>query len=559
MIWKTHSFFCGFLLTTGVSAVHTIIVGLQPMANRKNLLLTILIFAFLLGSAGVMGQKTYFVYLQSDNQQPFYINIRGKNISSSAIGYVIIPKLVDSTYPVKIGFNSGVPVQEFDIVVNGNDQGFIIKDFGEKGFGLFNLQSLAVQMNVNGASKQKEELAREEKRVKDSLAAEALIVAEKQKADSIKLASEQEAKKKAGDSAALANTGDNKQATGAGIVVAGATVAGTAVNNSTTQTSGPAVDASKTTSPVVVAPVAADISKSSDSSKNDIVAIDSSIVKDTSVSTAGDTSLSIARDSMTTTKTIDSTTVVAREEKRVVTDSSAIVNSSVSPPPVGAVVTGAAVAGGAAVAKTAETGKPNFLDMEIGGDSMQADTKALVTDSVKSGTISIDSTHKNPAVSDSVVVSTNKKDSTVKTGAQSIPQTSSATGTITMNTPNASVAAPVAAAAAGVAVASEKANMVTNTSCKKIAGDKDFFAVRKKMVASDDEAQMILAAKSAFKEKCYTNEQLRNLCVLFLDDASRYRFLDEAYAYSTDPQSYKQLGDLLKDEYYNRRFMAMLK
>jgi hypothetical protein len=235
-----------------------------------------------------------------------------------------------------------------------------------------------------------------------------------------------------------------------------------------------------------------------------------------------------------------------------------MIKGSVSPAAVGAVVTGAAVAGGAAVAKTAETAKPNFLDMEIGGDSLQAGTKALVTDSVKSGTISIDSTHKNPAVSDSVV-STNKKDTTVKTGAQSIPQTSSATGTITMNTPNASVAAPVAGAAAGVAVASEKANMVTNTSCKKIAGDKDFFAVRKKMVASDDEAQMILAAKSAFKEKCYTNEQLRNLCVLFLDDASRYRFLDEAYAYSTDPQSYKQLGDLLKDEYYNRRFMAMLK
>lgn len=79
------------------------------------------------------------------------------------------------------------------------------------------------------------------------------------------------------------------------------------------------------------------------------------------------------------------------------------------------------------------------------------------------------------------------------------------------------------------------------------------------MVSNDDPGQMILTAKEAFREKCYTNDQLRNLCVLFIDDASRYRFLDEAYPYSADPPSYKQLGDLLKDDYYSKRFNAMLK
>lgn len=149
-------------------------------------------------------------------------------------------------------------------------------------------------------------------------------------------------------------------------------------------------------------------------------------------------------------------------------------------------------------------------------------------------------------------------DTTVKEAPAKLPGTSSATGTITMNTPNASVVAP-AAAATGVVVATEKSSTVSNTACKKIASEKDFYSVRKKMVASDDPAQMILTAKAAFKEKCFTNDQLRNLCVLFLDDASRYRFLDEAYPYATDPQSYKQLADLMKDDYYVRRFNAMLK
>src|SRR5689334_22710521 len=117
--------------------------------SRMNRFLVILLCSFLFFAIKATSQKTFFVYLQSDNQQPFYVNINGKNISSSSIGYVILSKLVDSTYPIKIGFPGSDAVQEFNIKINGNDQGYMIKDFGEKGWGLFNFQTLAVEMSVN--------------------------------------------------------------------------------------------------------------------------------------------------------------------------------------------------------------------------------------------------------------------------------------------------------------------------------------------------------------------------------------------------------------------------
>ncbi len=58
--------------------------------------------------------------------------------------------MADSPGTLTIGFAKSVsPEQQFNIPVNNKDAGYILKDFDEKGWGLFNLQTQAVVMNSN--------------------------------------------------------------------------------------------------------------------------------------------------------------------------------------------------------------------------------------------------------------------------------------------------------------------------------------------------------------------------------------------------------------------------
>jgi hypothetical protein len=110
----------------------------------KKVTLFFLLFLFF---ASAKAQKVYFVYLQSENQQGFYARMGEKIYNSSPAGYLIISNLRDSTYTIHIGLQgSQAPDQPFMITVNRKDQGYLLKNFGEKGWGLFNLQSMAVLM-----------------------------------------------------------------------------------------------------------------------------------------------------------------------------------------------------------------------------------------------------------------------------------------------------------------------------------------------------------------------------------------------------------------------------
>ena len=106
------------------------------------------LFVFLFfASASLHAQKVYFIYLQTDNQQPFYVRMGDKIYNSTTAGYLILSNLHDSIYSLNIGIQgSEVADQPYSIPVNKKDQGFLIKNFGDKGWGLFNLTSMATIM-----------------------------------------------------------------------------------------------------------------------------------------------------------------------------------------------------------------------------------------------------------------------------------------------------------------------------------------------------------------------------------------------------------------------------
>jgi hypothetical protein len=101
---------------------------------------------FLLTTLIVFSQRTNFVYLQTEPAQPFQVKMNGMSYTSSQSGYLILSKLVDTSYHIEVSFPSNKwPSQFFNLVVNQMDRGYLLKDFGDKGWGLMDWRSLAVQ------------------------------------------------------------------------------------------------------------------------------------------------------------------------------------------------------------------------------------------------------------------------------------------------------------------------------------------------------------------------------------------------------------------------------
>ncbi len=113
----------------------------------RRLCFTIFFFSLLFSS---VAQQVHFVYLQTENGQPFYIKKNNVVTSSSAAGYLILPRLAEGDYDITVGFpKKEFPEEKFQISVDDNNKGFLLKNFNEKGWGLFNLQSFAIVMGNN--------------------------------------------------------------------------------------------------------------------------------------------------------------------------------------------------------------------------------------------------------------------------------------------------------------------------------------------------------------------------------------------------------------------------
>lgn len=106
----------------------------------KRVLLLSALFCFHLC---LKAQKVYFIYLQTENATPFYVKMAGQIKSSNAEGYLIIPKLTDSTYLIALGQPGKQNESRFSITISKGDRGFLIKNFDGLP-GLFDLQTLVV-------------------------------------------------------------------------------------------------------------------------------------------------------------------------------------------------------------------------------------------------------------------------------------------------------------------------------------------------------------------------------------------------------------------------------
>ena len=101
-----------------------------------------LLISFTAISFALNAQQNHFVFIQSETRQPFNITINNKVYSSTASGYVIVPKILAGTYSISVGFGGNViPDQSFNIEVLQKDLGYTLKNVDQKGWALLNLQT----------------------------------------------------------------------------------------------------------------------------------------------------------------------------------------------------------------------------------------------------------------------------------------------------------------------------------------------------------------------------------------------------------------------------------
>lgn len=106
-----------------------------PIIGCKKLCLITGLLFFSLAS----GQTGHYLFVQTENNQPFYMRIMGTNLSSNATGYLLIPKLTDGEYEIMIGFALSDKEHKFNFKVEGKDLGFSLKQELDNNWTLFNL------------------------------------------------------------------------------------------------------------------------------------------------------------------------------------------------------------------------------------------------------------------------------------------------------------------------------------------------------------------------------------------------------------------------------------
>lgn len=90
-------------------------------------------------------QSPYFVYLQTEPAQSFTIKYKEQTLRSSASGYLILSNLVDSVLQLVIDFPGQKDISyRYTLTTDRSDQGYLLKNYGDKGWGLLDWRKLSV-------------------------------------------------------------------------------------------------------------------------------------------------------------------------------------------------------------------------------------------------------------------------------------------------------------------------------------------------------------------------------------------------------------------------------
>ncbi|ANE50331.1 hypothetical protein [Flavisolibacter tropicus] len=481
-------------------------------------------------------QKVYFVYLESEKAAPFYVKMGDKVFSSSTAGYLILSNLKDSTYTFSVGFVGKRDIEpKFQVAVSAQDHGYLLKELDQK-LNLFDLQSLELIAPMAAIEIQNDPyITRTDKftRTLSQAANDPSLLLEVVRKEPVK----------------------------------------SVTKNSSTQ-SGTAIEQAVAKESIVVNSASVDTI-----TRNQIDTTALAVAKQEGVDT--------------TINKIDTVSVVAVNT----TDSSAVAaidnNSKVDSLGNGNKLDTVSVADTAtkkAVAKVEDKKADDVKAGELNKEESKAPVVALKVDSTSNSQVLVSDTVKvaepkgiETEYKRSTIVRRSESSTTQGFGLTFIDYTAESSDTIHILIPNqaqpfrtAGEPKPkeqlktipdieatahidtVTHASSNVPIDSTVAVTKLPSSCTQTATERDFRSLRKEMASLETDEGMINTAVLAFREKCFTTEQVKNLSTLFLSAQWKYQFFEAAQKYIADADKFATLESEIKDEYYVNRFKALL-
>jgi hypothetical protein len=420
----------------------------------KKVTLVVLLLFF---SVVLMAQRVYFIYLQTENGELFFVRINDKIYNSTSSGYLILSKLKDSTYNFKIGFPGKDADLNFSSRINQKDHGFLIKNFGDKGWGLFDMQTLGIQMSSTNKT-----------------------VAQVNNDSDIRVNAFTDLLSKAADDPSL------KQAP---ILVKEEEKKPEEKKTEITQ---PVVKETRTE--ISIPPADKTEEKKSEEKKPEEKKVEPTNTNDQKVEEPAKT--------------------VATIPKEIAYKKSQVTKLSEN-----------AVAEGFELVFTDESSDGiDTVKIILPGEKTPVFKEETKPDVKKEEKKFLD-------ISTEVAKPADNSQTGIKKEEEKKPE-------------------PVKEKKTAIAE--------TKNNCKLVATESDFLKLRRKMASKTNDDGMIEEAKKYFKTKCFTTEQIKNLSSMFLSNAGKYHFFDTSYGYVSDKENFSSLQSELKDEYYIKRFKAML-
>ncbi|ANH80280.1 DUF4476 domain-containing protein [Niabella ginsenosidivorans] len=462
--------------------------------NKRFLLAIFFLLTGFITFAQYTVQSKYFVYLQTEPAQPFYIRINGQKIDANSSGYLILPQLKDGNYRLIVGFQDNkTPEMTFKFNIDSKDKGYLIKNFGADGWSLFDLQTMAVQKPLS--AEEAAELAKAE-------------------------APQPRPQRRRDPKPEQPQPQPQQQ-----------TPPATASVQQQAPAPQPAETADKTADSNV-----SDFTKVLSKATNDPSLLErpkeeeKPVVKTEAsqpeAAPVQETKSGAAQKELTTTPAAAG--AVADRSKTVKTGRNAVVKLSQHSSGTGTVVL---------YEDRSTGGNPEQIEITIpASENSQASekTSAAPDEQSRSGTAKT-----TPAGSDKFVVEEKPP----------IPQEGNASAS------NKKKKNKTIAAEAVNDQATDKP--VVSGNCKSVAGEEDFLKLRRTMASMDNDDKMIEEAQKAFRNKCYTTAQVKYISSMFLSNAGKYHFFEAAKLHIADPENFTSLQSELKDQYYVDKFNAL--
>ena len=548
-----------------------------------NRLFVTLFFSLSLFTAS--SQKIYFIYLQTDPQQPFFVKMDEKLFSSSASGYLVLPRLRDSTYLFSVGFNGGGEYK-FACTVNKKDHGFLIKNFGEKGWGLYDLQTSEVQMAVTDTRKETTAVNTPVNAFTELLSKAADDSTLKQKV----VLPVEEKKPEVLAVAKAENTIDSnafKTAQQKNVVNGPKTEI---ISSSKTETSIPVKEEpKKETVKITDSGNSKTVQPKSTAEESKIVTTPATnAVSDQKVEVSSETKDQAEEQPMSYMSGRDSIkqiyddadmrldSIIGTNEDIMGQFSGSLNEIKKTKKQIADILrektsSKSQIANAKALASKDLNDKIDNLEKEIASLRLSAKEKANVV------------TIEKPAIGTTKAVVQTESDVYTKSKVVRKSESSTTDGfgltfidisadgkqdTISLVIPNDNSVKLSDARSSDLTTTESKSEpiaekepkkAIAKNTCKSTATDDDFFKLRKKMAAQKSDNGMIQEAAKIFKTKCFTTSQLKNLATLFIGDGGKYQFFDAAYSHVSDIENFSSLETELKDEYFLNRFKAMLR